>query len=311
VRPSRGSMQSASKRPDSKVQGVGLATASLRPRIFKFGMGRSGTSWTAALLASAVDGHLIYEPYNWNLNPDGSPYRLRYVDLRSPGWRFDEILRERLRDLPRDRRPVVIKDVMTVLAMPYLHRRFGGSVVTLVRHPCAVASSWHALGWAADERIALLLQQADLMKTYLAPFKRHLSKTTDPWMSLGALWGALHFVMRRRFQAEPTWCWISYEWLCERPVARVVEVVRSLGFPMTMEDEVRLASAVHQHDRPLETHETPFQPFRSTATHAYRWRETLTDDQQARVLAGAAPFGSLHVGAASPSGPMFTPPAGP
>ncbi len=88
----------------------------VRPRLFLFGMGRSGTSWAAGMLATAVNGHLIYEPYNWNLNPDGSVYRLQYIPSEPPDWRFDEVLRDRFRDLPPDGRPAVVKEVMTVLA---------------------------------------------------------------------------------------------------------------------------------------------------------------------------------------------------
>ena len=60
-------------------------------------MGRSGTSWVAGMLATAGNGHLIYEPYNWNLNPDGSVYRLQYIPSEPPDWRFDEVLRDRFR----------------------------------------------------------------------------------------------------------------------------------------------------------------------------------------------------------------------
>lgn len=262
-----------------------------RSRLFLFGMGRSGTSWASALLAAAIDGHLIYEPYNWNLNPGGSPFRLLYVDETPPSWRFDEVLRERFRNLPRDGRGVVIKDVMTVLAIPYLQRRFGGAVVVLVRHPCAVAGSWNALGWAAADRIALLLGQEALMEAHLAPYARHLREASDPWVGLGALWGALHLVMRRRFRSDLGWQWIGYEWLCEAPAARVAQVARAAGFDLSPAAEARLHQAVRAHDRPLAAGETPFETFRPTAVHLHRWRERLTEDQQARVLAGVEPFG--------------------
>jgi hypothetical protein len=269
------------------------ARRAVRPRLFLFGMGRSGTSWASVLLADALDGHLIYEPYNWNLNPGGSPFKLRYVETEPPSWRFDEILRGRLRDLPRDGRPVVIKDVMTVLAMPYLQRRFGGSVVVLVRHPCAVAGSWHALGWDAAERIDLLLEQPELMSAYLVPYARHLREARDPWVGLGALWGALHHLMRQRFRADLGWKWISYEWLCEEPAAHVAQVARSAGFSLSPEAEARLWQAVRSHDRPLAADETPFETYRPTAVHRNRWRDAMTDDQQARVIAGVEPFGLL------------------
>lgn len=262
-----------------------------RHRFFLLGMGRSGTSWAAGMLAAATDGHLLYEPYNWNLNPEGSVYRLRYVKDVPPDWRFDEVLRERFRWLPRDGRPAVIKDVMTSLAAPYLHRRFGGSMLFIARHPCAVASSWHGLGWDAGERIDLLLAQRDLISDHLAPYVGHLREDSNPWKRLGALWGAIHFVIRRQFRTDLGWQWLTYEWLCEAPVANTLRVIERTGHKINTSGHEALARFVTEHDRELTATETPFQTFRPTFSHANRWRERLTAEQQSHVMRGIEPFG--------------------
>jgi hypothetical protein len=243
------------------------------------------------MLTAAVHGHLIYEPYNWNLNPEGSVYRLRYVPDQPSDWRFDEVLRERFRSLPADGRTVVIKEVMTALATPYLHRRFGGAVVMLIRHPCAVARSWHELGWHASERIPLLLAQPALVHDHLAPYVDHLIRASDPWTQLGALWGALHLVMRRQFRADLNWQWITYEWLCEQPAQHAAQVATLAGCPVSEQGREALMRFVQQHDRRASQGETPFETYRETALQADRWRSVLTSMQQSAVLAGVEPFG--------------------
>ena len=244
------------------------------------------------MLTAAVNGHLIYEPYNWNLNPEGSTYRLRYIPEDPSDWRFDEVLRERFRSLPADGRPAVIKDVMTVLATPYLHHRFGGAVVMLIRHPCAVARSWHALGWHASERIPLLLSQSAIVHDHLAPYVEHLIRASDPWTQLGALWGAIHLVMRRQFRADQGWQWITHEWLCERPAQRAAQVAMLAGCRVSERGREALTHFVQQHDRASQG-ETPFETYRQTALQPDNWRSVLTPLQHSAVLEGVAPFGLI------------------
>lgn len=147
---------------------VAFATGSTRRApILVTGMPRSGTTWTARLLATAEHTALTgREP----MNPRGRQYALAGT---LPGWASLDVLSARQRWALRTcfwgvnpfvysrygRRQwaaawpgtrTIIKDPFAMLSMPVVAAATGARVVLIYRHPGAALASYRRMGWEPD-----------------------------------------------------------------------------------------------------------------------------------------------------------------
>ncbi|MDZ7679681.1 MAG: hypothetical protein U5K29_14155 [Acidimicrobiales bacterium] len=252
------------------------------------GFPRSGTTWTAQAVSAALDAPLVFEPYNWSMNPAGSPYQMRYLPAGSDDWRHGKVLRDALRALDvDDAKRVVVKDVHALLALGFLGDRFPvRSTVTLVRHPCPVAASWSGLGWGAGDAIGRLLSQPALVEGHLAAHLERLEASrADPWRALGAYWGATYLVLTELDAQDRI---VRHEDLCADPVSELARVAAGLDGSF---DQERLVAYLAEHDRDGGESPTPFYTYRPTATVSERWRTTLDPVVARTVWEACEPFG--------------------
>lgn len=267
----------------------------LRP-IFLLSLPRSGSTWAANAVTAAIHGRLVHEPFNWRTFPSRSLYHMRYL---SPGAYEPEVVRILLRNLKglplpawRKRRPVV-KDVHALLAVPYLAEWFNPHVILLVRHPCAVAQSWHRLGLEIRFRLDLLLNQEELFSRWLAPFATHMKQSDDYFYALGAYWGATHYILAQLTLQHPGWQWVTHESLCKGGW-QFVTLLQRLGLSVHEIDRARLDEFLEEHNRKRTTLEGDYSLARASNQEPEKWKRLLTAAQVDAVLAGAVPFGMLE-----------------
>jgi len=140
------------------------------------GMARSGTTWLGNIVASQGANRLVFEPFN--PSPVGPLHSAHYITYKRPDDQDPELaaycsrvfsgdIRQRWIDQHIDHlRPKgrVVKAVRANLLLGWLRRNFPEvPQVLIVRHPCAVVSSWLQLGWTAERDIEAFLEQPNLV----------------------------------------------------------------------------------------------------------------------------------------------------
>lgn len=264
--------------------------------VFLIGLPRTGTTWASRALAAATRRRIVHEPFNWRTYPQRVGYHMRYLPAGAHDAALLAIVRQALQPpfplglLPRFRR-VVVKDVHICLAIEYLWQELRPHIIILMRHPCAMASSWARLEYEVTSRIDLLLGQERLLQEHLEPFAAHLrrSREEDFFWQVGAYWGAAYYVLARQAQQHPEWQWVTHEQLCASPGECFAQLVQGMGLDM-QQSGWRFLS---RHNRARSAEDNDYSLFRVTEQEPDKWQQVLTTEQVQAVQAGAEPFGLL------------------
>lgn len=254
------------------------------PLMFLTGIPRSGSTWAAAVLARATSARVIHEPFNWRHWPQHAPLHLQYAlapDSPSVAAALASV-QASIADCESD---YVIKDVHACFLGPVLERTFPTVVLVLVRHPCAVASSWRRLGYEVGFRLERLIEQQQLVSDHLAPYLDHIRACRGVMMQLGAFWGAVYLVLARLSRSQD-WIWISHECLCAEPILALqsaIGIVPRLE-PRAIQDAVKSFST--------ERGEGDYSVWHQTSAQPVKWRADLSPSEAQAVLCGAEPFWS-------------------
>ena len=272
-----------------------------RPPIVLIGHGRSGTSWIANTLAKSPE--LIYynEPCNPDRWPDAGfaawfvhaepgtdcPYLARAYSgalrgLFVPGraWRRPDLTR-RIFGSPR----VLVKGVASVMAAGWLQQRYDAKMVSVYRHPCAVALSEHEREVDAPGSRAALLDSPTMWTGRYASFRGRLEEATEPFEIYGAVWGLRNRVLLDAQQASPDWVALHYEELAREPLPSFEKLFAQLDVAWT--DEIRrfVSDTTSTHE------EGYYATSRVSSKRIGRWKSELTSQQIDQTLTAAAPFG--------------------
>lgn len=272
-----------------------------RPPIVLIGHGRSGTTWIGATLARSGEVLYYHEPCNPDHWPDAgfdtwfvhaeSGAECAYLEraytgavrgLLVPGsaWSRHDIPR-RVFARPR----VLIKDVTSVMAAGWVEQQYDAKMVSVYRHPCAVALSEHERDVdAAGSRAALLGSRTMWVGRY-AQYRGHLEEATEPFAIYGAIWGLRNRVLLDAQEDSGDWVTLHYEELARDPVTGFEKLFEQLDMAWT--DEIgRFVSET------TSTHQDGFYTTsRVSASRIGRWESELTPAQIDQTLSAAAPFG--------------------
>ncbi len=269
-----------------------------KPLFFVTGLPRSGSSWTAAAITAALQGLLIYEPYNAEFHPERRAFEMRYLPAGADDAPFLSIFKRELSTPWRPRRmlkamrtkAIILKDVHAGLATEYIWEQFRPNIVIIIRNPFAFAASWQRVNFNTNQRVDLLLNQPRLIADHLAPFVDHMHASSDSFYRLGVFWGASYFVMQRIAATHPEWVWVTHESLCADPDAGFANLLTHFGLQQTARGRAFLQS----HNRPLRPDETAFSVSRVAADQPDKWRDELTPDQVEAIRSGCVPFELLE-----------------
>ena len=270
----------------------------LRP-ILLTGLPRTGTTWASRAVAAATRSRVAHEPFNWKLHPDRVGYHMKYMLAGSKDVTLLELLHSAMKPkfpfLSRFRRSrrVLIKDVHICLAIEYLWEQLRPLIIILVRHPCAMASSWSNLGLEARSRLDLLLAQRRLMQDHLAPFESHMNSEDDYFFEIGAYWGASYYVLSRLAEKHEDWQWVTHEALCVQSLTRFEQLLNDLGMELEGAGRSALCDFLDKHNRERKKKEGAYALARVSVNEPDKWRSALAAEQIRAVTKGAEPFGLL------------------
>jgi hypothetical protein len=265
------------------------------------GHGRSGTSWIASTLAKSPE--LIY--YNEPCNPDRWPdaefdawffhaepgtecpyleraYTGAVRGLLVPGraWQRPDLAR-RILGSPR----VLVKGVASVMAAGWLQQRYDAKMVSVYRHPCAVALSEHERDVDPSGSRAALLDSPTMWTGRYSSFRGRLEEATEPFEIYGAVWGLRNRVLLDAQEASEDWVTLHYEELARHPLSGFETLFAQLDVTWT-EGIRRFVSETTSTHR-----DGDYATSRVSASRIGRWKSELTPAQIDQTLTAAAPFG--------------------
>lgn len=129
------------------------------------------------------------------------------------------------------RLPPLLKDPFALFAAEWLAERYRSSIVVMIRHPAAFASSLKRLGWRFDFRH--WREQPLLLARYLQPFAAAIDaqcqREYDIIDQAILLWNAIHHTIHLYQTAHPDWQFIRYEDLAREPEPGFQTLYAALG----------------------------------------------------------------------------------
>ena len=162
-----------------------------------------------------------------------------------------------------------------------------------MRHPAAFAASLKRLGWWHP--FQHFLKQTMLMQRHLKPYRAEIaSKPQDIVDQAAIIWKSLHSVLLAYLDSHPNWLVKKHEVLSSNLVAELRDLYETLGLEwsaMVEEKVVRYTRSGNPVDAPKGTvHHIR----RDSVANMTRWKETLTEEEIARVYEITQPISSSY-----------------
>ena len=264
------------------------------------GLPRSGTTWAANVIAKTINYRLVHEPFNWRAHPERMIFHMKYLPANVENQELIQIIKRSIRepfplfDQMTQKKGVLIKDVHICLAIESIWEQLHPKIIIMLRHPCAIALSWMALGYEIRFRIDNLLEQSTLVRDLLAPYVEHMKHEYDPYFMIGAYWGASYYILNQLFQLHPDWQWVIHEELCSDPVDHFSRLITNLDTHLSNAGLRMLTSLHNKYDHEQHTKFSPYSIIRVSEAEPQKWIKTLTAQQVQSVLEGEKPFGILE-----------------
>lgn len=239
-------------------------------------MPRSGSSWVGDVLGNAPGAMYLREPltqalldandrtglsFRWFDESDPpTPYvdSVEMIANAIPGFN-EKIVRnvDQWRLMGRRSKRVVVKEV-NPFALPWLLETLSPTVIYLLRHPAAVAASFHKMGWSAAIE--------DRLPPDLTP-----ETSGSDWVDAVRLQA---LVLRRNLDALETWSdsrIVLYEDLCVDPEIQFHELYDFADLTWTPALEMHVA----RRSSPDEIDDAPYTVNQPSSLMADAWRESV------------------------------------
>jgi hypothetical protein len=182
----------------------------------------------------------------------------------------------------RGARRLVVKEINPLL-LEHVLGRHRPRLVTLLRHPAAVALSYARLGWSSDAQSARLARY--LADVGLGRWTRPLETATGFWARQGAFQGAAQRVMLDRLLDRAPSRAVRYEDLCAAPV----EEFRALFAFAGLAWSETTAAAIETHSAGGDEADT-YGTRRDSRAMIDRWRARVRPEDLAALRSTYAAF---------------------
>jgi len=265
-----------------------------RKSVFLAGTARSGTTWVSDIINYDNQYRYIFEPFNprkvplvkpfgWKkyLRPEERDTQLYDIASRVLSGQIRSAWTERFnRRFVSWRR--LVKDIRANLFLKWLHVNFPGlPFVLLLRHPCAVASSYAKHGWRG--LVEPLLAQPSLVEDFLHPYTERITAARDTYERAVFIWCIETLVPLRQFRRDEIHL-MFYEDLICRPAEQIERLFAFLG------QGPDPAAVLRRIDRPSLTSRKDSAVLVGTS-RIDSWRKHVTADQLRRTLEIVELFG--------------------
>lgn len=289
---------------------------------------RSGTTWVGRMLAASPSVGYIHEPFNawiekhagicgarfhhwlpyltsenalayrrpiqrmleFQYNLMGAMGQIRSWKDIKPVWKEWTTFREHR----AHQRTALVKDPLAVFSAEWLADTFDMTVIVLIRHPAAFASSMKRLDW--DTPFQHLLDQPLLVRDHLQPFQSELGEyARAPHGTIDRavlLWRMTYYVVSCYRQSHPDWIYIRHEDLSRDPLGRFRDLYARLG----LEYSPQVQAVICEHSNSVNPGEVPATwPHalkRDSRSSMWTWKQRLGQAEVDRVRAQTADVAS-------------------
>lgn len=275
------------------------------PPILVTSLPRSGSSWVGDVLGGAHNALHLQEPLAQSLMTYDSKFPVSVFEISagSPPWPcpviadyiFEglpifppKVVRnpERWSVLKRRGRRLVVKEV-NPLAIEWLLESYRPRVIYLVRHPAAVALSYHKLGW---HDMALRARFSDRRW-------REIQAVCEPetgnfWHEHGVFQGSVMRFVLKALEGYPDALTVEYEQLCARPV----EVFRELFDFGKLRWDKKIERTILEKSFGNAGERDPWSTNRNSHDMIGAWKGKITEADVAALRASFLEFGNPHYG---------------
>jgi hypothetical protein len=285
------------------------------------GAHRSGTTWVGKMLCAGGGAFYIHEPFN-NVRRSGptwvpKPFPFWFYCISDADCDYERLLRNvvaikypllpalassrspshlgragrdwalSLAARMRRKRPLV-KDPIALFSAEWLARRFGMTVVVLIRHPAAFAASLKRLDWWF--KFSNWLGQERLMRGYLAEYAESIRKYAAGKKDLIdqaiLMWNCMYSVVNRYQSEHPDWAFVRHEDLAVSPLEGYRALYAHCRLAWTPGVETAVRDFSQQPDaRPLSA-DRPTDIRRESRNTVSVWKRILTPEEVNRIREG-------------------------
>lgn len=267
-----------------------------RRPILILGHGRSGTTWVGNVLATGRRVLYTFEP--GSPTPD-QPFAgwFAYARPGQANQTLQQTFDPAFQGLPGRRNwrrsfihrlmpgyQLVIKDVAGLMAAEWLQERYRPAMLLVIRHPCPTILSELEQGTDPQKSKATLLAQSQLFEEQLQPYRPVIEAATTPHEILAALWAARYRVIANALPRHPHWKIVTYESLCEEPVATFHQLFSHFRLPWSD----RNANFIWQSS--TTTAPGRYSGKRVSRHQLDKWKEKLTPAEIAAIFRVIQPF---------------------
>jgi hypothetical protein len=205
------------------------------------GMARSGTTWLGSIISSQGPNRLMFEPFNpW---PTGALRSQHYILYKRPQDEdanlelfCNHLFSGRIRNSWIDReidhlfpKGRVVKAVRANLILGWLRQNFSDvSQVLIIRHPCAVVSSWLQLGWSPDRDFVAMLEQPKLVGDFFADKLESIQQFQTLEERIAFVWCANYLVPLCQPRTEKLHI-VFYEYLITQPEIEIPKLFKAVN----------------------------------------------------------------------------------
>jgi hypothetical protein len=199
--------------------------------VFLAGTGRSGTTWLSNVINYNNEYRYMFEPFNTNKVKSVKRYfnYLQYLKSDDKNIEHYQLVKRVLSgDINNlwissynkkiNAKKRLIKDIRGNLMLYYMYKNFPEiPIIFVIRHPCAVTYSKMKLNW--DTHLDIYLNQEDLLKDYLLPFRPVIEKVENEGSQFEKhimMWCIENYVPLKQFN-ENDILFTYYENVCVYP----------------------------------------------------------------------------------------------
>lgn len=203
------------------------------PPVLLISLPRCGSSWVGEVLGLSPTAAYLREPITQSrrVRQPGEPSVFELVPERLPSGSMADLARVANRAFAgvpdfqlhvverpaqwayreRPHRRVVVKEINPLL-LDWLLKRYAPRVIYLVRHPAAIANSYHRLGWTGPQL------ETRFSEAFLSSLKQDYRPFLSSfWAEHGAMQALVHSFAASALKGYEHHEVIKYEDLCRRP----------------------------------------------------------------------------------------------
>lgn len=296
-----------------------------KPRpIMVTGCPRSGTSWVGNIISASPDVFQLYEPFNPDapvyLNVP-EPFYPMGADAPEPlKQELDELIQlgevsRRILSVPkgvfqvlsagrnpatyfvlrrlRAREPflspirVCVKDPIGLYSADWLASEYDAAGVVMVRHPCAVISSYLALGWESDMPTLInraLPEDANYLEPKCEQYSRGELGDLDALILQWQILTEETLALKKR---HPEWMYIVHDRLCEAPEEWFEFIFQKLGLSFDEKTRAKVALESSSSNKIDPGKHVQHSHARDSKALATAWQSRLDPDVADQILAQA------------------------